>query len=180
MAIREVVALFDDEEELFDTINELEGKGFDRSEISVMPPLDEVEKAVGHKVDNILEAANDPDTPRSFPLDHASWGDAQGVLIAAPFLAGAFAMTIMGAVNDYSVLQTILLAVVAGSVASVFGYLIMLYLKKRHQNEVERQIRRGGLALWVHVRDNAHARRAIRIFNRHHAHDVRFKMAHNT
>ncbi len=179
MAIREVVALFDDEEELFNTIDELEGKGFDRSEISVMPTIDEVEEAVGHKVDDMYVATNDPDTPRSFPLDHASWGDAQGVLIAAPFLAGAFAVTIMGAVNDYTVMQTALTVIVTGAVGSVFGYLIMQFLKKRHQNEVERQIRRGGLAMWVHVRDNAHARRAIRIFNRHHAHDVRFKMGHN-
>ena len=44
MAIREVVGLFDNEEELLSTIDELEGKGFDRCEISVMPSMEEVEK----------------------------------------------------------------------------------------------------------------------------------------
>ncbi|MCC3861057.1 hypothetical protein [Pseudemcibacter aquimaris] len=176
MAIREVVALFDDEEEMMDTIDELECKGFDRSEISILPPLDEVEEALGHQVDDIHEAFYDPKTPRMFPLDYASWGDAQGVLIAAPFMAGAFAVTIFGASTGMTLMNTILMAVLTGSVGAVFGYLIMFLLKKRHKDEVDDQIDRGGLAMWVHVRDTAHARRAIRIFNRHHAHDIQFRV----
>ena len=52
-------------------------------------------KTVGHQVDDISEAAFDPETPRSFPLDFPSWGDAQGALIGIPFMAGAFAVTIL-------------------------------------------------------------------------------------
>ena len=178
MAIREVVALFDYEEEMLDTIDELEGKGFDRSEISIMPHLDEVEHVLGHNVKDIFETSNDPDTPRGFPLDHASWGDAQGVLIAGPFLAGAFAVTIFGASSGLSFLNTALLALMTGIIGGIIGYLIILLLKKRHSNNVNAQINRGGLAMWVHIRDNAHARRAVRIFNRPHAHDVRFKIEH--
>ncbi|MBT5074938.1 MAG: hypothetical protein HOJ34_01640 [Kordiimonadaceae bacterium] len=179
MAIREVVALFNDEEEMLETIDELEGKGFDRSEISIMPPLGQVERALGHQVDDIYATSNDPETPRSFPLDNASWGDAQGVLLAAPFLAGAFSVTIFGASNGLSTINTLLMAILTGCIGSLIGYLIMLLIKKRHKDQIDDQISRGGLAMWVHVRDNAHARRAIRIFNRHHAHDVRFKLGHH-
>ena len=179
MAIREVVALFDDEEELMNTIDELEGKGFDRSEISIMPPMGEVEQVLGHQVDDIYAASNDPNTPRSFPLDYASWGDAQGVLMAVPFLAGAIAVTIFGATSGMSVMTTFLMAIFTGSIGTIFGFIIMMLLKKRHKFEISDQISRGGLTMWVHVRDNSRARRAIRIFNRHHAHDVRFKMSHH-
>ena len=179
MAIREVVALFDDEEELLKTIDELEGKGFDRCEISIMPPMQEVEKTLGHQVDDISAVSDDPQTPRSFPLDNASWGDAQGVLMGAPFTAAAFAVAILATSNGLSTWMTLISALLAGTLGAVFGYLIMLYLKKRHKDEIDDQISRGGLAMWVHVRSNAYARRAIRIFNRHHAHDVRFKIGHN-
>lgn len=176
MAIREVVALFDDEDEMMNTIDELESKGFDRSEISILPPLEEVETALGHQVNDIHDAFYDPKTPRSFPLDYASWGDAQGVLIAAPFMAGAFAVIIFGASTGLSLGSTILMAILTGTIGALLGYLIMFLLKKRHKDEINDQINRGGLAMWVYVRDMAHARRAIRIFNRHHAHDVQFRV----
>lgn len=178
MAIREVVALFDDENEMMNTIDELECKGFDRSEISILPALDEVESALGHQVDEINQAFYDPETPRTFPLDYASWGDAQGVLIAAPFMAGAFAVAIFGAANGLAIINTIIMAIVTGGVGALMGYVIMILLKKRHKDEISDQINRGGLAMWVNVRDTTHARRAIRIFNRHHAHDIQFRVGH--
>lgn len=179
MAIREVVALFDYENEMLDSIDELEGKGFDRSEISIMPPMEDVEDALGHEVNDVFEAADDPNTPRIFHHDHASWGDAQGVLLAIPFLAGAFAVTIFGASNGLSLFSTIIMASITGLIGSLLGYVILYFLKQRHLKQVNDQVKRGGLAMWVQIRDNAHARRAIRIFNRHHAHDVRIKIDHH-
>lgn len=179
MAIREVIALFDDEEKLLETIDELEGKGFDRSEISIMPAMKEVEEALGRQVDDIYEVTGNPNTPRSFHIDYASWGDAQGILIGAPFFAGAFGVSIFAAVNGLTILDTILMAVLTGGVGALLGFMILFLIKKRHKEQIEDQISRGGLAMWVHVRDNAHARRALRIFNRHHAHDVRFNTGHS-
>ena len=52
---------WNDEEEMLETIDELEGKGFDRSEISIMPPLGQVERALGHQVYDIYATSNDPE-----------------------------------------------------------------------------------------------------------------------
>ncbi len=46
----EIVALFDDENELHDVVEELQIVGFGRTEISVMPSRKVVEKIIGHEL----------------------------------------------------------------------------------------------------------------------------------
>ncbi len=60
----EVVAFFDDEDELQDVVEELQIVGFDRTEISVMPSRKVVEKIIGHELRTVLEVADNPDVPR--------------------------------------------------------------------------------------------------------------------
>jgi hypothetical protein len=80
----EVVAFFDDEDELHDVVEELQIVGFDRTEISVMPSRKVVEKRIGHELRTVVEVAYNPDVPRAVPVDRASLGLAQGALVAGP------------------------------------------------------------------------------------------------
>ncbi len=78
--ICEVVACFDDEDELHDVVEELQIVGFDRTEISVMPSRKVVEKIIGHELRTVVEVADNPDVPRAVPVDRGSLGLVQGSL----------------------------------------------------------------------------------------------------
>jgi len=56
----EVVAFFDDEDELHSVVEELQIVGFDHAEMSVMPSRKVVEKIIGHELRTVVEVADDP------------------------------------------------------------------------------------------------------------------------
>lgn len=172
MSMREAVAVFDDEDEMLDVIEELESSGFDRAELSVMPSIEVVEEKIGHKLYSVEELEDDPDAPRAFHLDAASWGDAKGVLIGAPLYAGAFSMAIAGAVNRMPLMSIILLVIAGGAIGASMGFFLAAWIKKRHQRRIDEQIERGGLVLWINIRDQEHEDRVKDILSHHTAHDV--------
>jgi outer membrane lipoprotein SlyB len=63
-------------------------------------------------------------------------------------------------------------AAMAGGTGGVIGALLAGILDEEHALRVEKQLDRGGLLLWVHVRDDDHEQRALRILRRHSGQDV--------
>ncbi len=172
MTIREAVAVFDSEEEMLDVIDELGNAGIDLSEMSVLPPVETVEKQMGHRLNSVTETVDDPAIGRAVPLDMASFGEAQGVLIGAPAYVGAMSMAIASAVivEDYATIAV--LVTVGASLGAIVGYFLASWLKKNHQRYVNKQLERGGLVLWVHIRDKIHEDHVTDILSHHVAHDV--------
>jgi len=177
MSKREAVAIFKDEDEMQDVIEELESSGFDRAELSVMSSVDEEGQKAGHIIHPVEDERYNPEIPRSSHLDVASWGDAKGVLIGAPLYAGAFAMAIAGAVNRLDLVSIILLVIAGGAVGASVGFFLSAWIKSRHQEQVDEQIEQGGLVLWINIRDQKHEERVKDIISRHttrnfHLHDI--------
>ncbi len=172
MTIREAVAVFETEAEMLQAVDELGSAGFDRSEISVLPAVDAVEKQLGHKLKSIRETEDDPEIARSIPLDMPSFGDAQGVLIGAPAYVGAISMAIASAVIIDSYLMIALLVATGGALGALVGYFLARWLKRSHQKRVRQQLDRGGLVLWVHLRDKQHEKNVTEILSRHMTSDL--------
>lgn len=172
MTIREAVAVFDTEEEMLDVIDELGNVGIDRREMSVMPSVDNVEKQIGHTLKSVRDTEDDPDIVRAVPFDTASFGDAQGVLIAIPAYLGAIGMAIASAVIVESYLTIGILVATGGAVGALIGYFLAKLLKITHQRRIRKQLDRGGLVLWVHLRDKEHEKHVTEILSHHQARDV--------
>ena len=97
---REIIALFVDENELNDAIEDLEIDGFERSDISVSPPWKRAERQFGHELESAVELATALDAPHRSPVDRAFFGVAQGACIAGPlyvFSRGATRVGFVGA-----------------------------------------------------------------------------------
>lgn len=172
--LREAVAVFDSEEEMRKAIFELESAGFDRADVSVLPPMDAVRKEIGHELYRTEEAADDPDMPRAVPLGPAAIGAAQGALIGGPIYVGAMVMTISALIGGKAFGAIVMSGLLGGSVGLVLGVILAMILKQRHNEHVRDHLDHGGLVLWVHIRDKEHEARAERILNKHrdHAHDI--------
>lgn len=170
---REATAVFSAEDELRDVINELESAGFDHAEISVLPPREIVERKMGQKLQSTKDAQSHPDVPRSVPLDIGSMGAAQGALIGLPLYMGAVA-SMIGVASGGAALGTIATAgAIGGVIGAVVGLGLAGWFRGRHARRIKDQIQRGGLLLWVHIRDQKHEDRAREILARHPAQDMR-------
>lgn len=164
---REAVAVFESEYELLNVIEELESAGFDHSDISVLPPIKDVERQIGHQLTNIEDAEDDPDVPRTAPIDMASFGAAQGALIGIPLYMGA-----ISAIVDYtrSGADTGAIAVaglVGGAIGGAIGLMLAALVRRRHARRIKEQIDHGGLLLWVRIRGKMQEERATSVFTDH-------------
>jgi hypothetical protein len=163
----EVVAFFDDEDELHDVVEELQIVGFDHAEISVMPSRKVVEKIIGHELRTVVEVADDPDVPRAVPVDRGSLGLAQGALVAGPLYVASCGAAIAFAASGADLATVAMAGIAGGALGAALGIFPMIWMRRRHRQRIEDLLGHGGLVLWVHVLDKKREELARMILARH-------------
>lgn len=164
---REAVAVFENESELLNVIQELKRSGFDHSDMSVLPPLTNVEKYLGHKLEKVEDAEDNPEVPRMAPVDRASFGAAQGALIGLPIYIGAIGAIWNGARSGADTGTIVVSCLIGGTVGGVIGLAMAALLKRRHARQIKEQIDHGGLLLWVRIRGEEQEERAKSVITDH-------------
>lgn len=168
----EVVALFDDENELHDVVHELQLVGFDHAEISVMPSPNAVERIIGHELRTVIEVADNPDVPRAVPVDRGSLLVAHGALIAGPLYVAGSAAVIHFAANGANLATVTMAGVAGGALGAALGMFTMIWMRRWHRRQIEYLVGHGGLVLWVNILDRKREERARMILARHPARNV--------
>ena len=170
---REIVALIDHEDGLNDTVEELLLVGFDRADITVLPSWKTVEKTVRRGLRSVTELIDDPDVPRAVPVDSASYGIFQGVLIASPIYLGSCGAMIAFSAGGAAPGTIAVAGIIAGALGAVLGIFPVICVRRSHRRHVNDMLDRGGLVLWVCISDEKSEAQARTIFARHFARDVR-------
>lgn len=170
--VREAVAVFHDAEIMETAIDELLSSGFDRAEISLLAGEQVVEERLGHRFDDVRELEDDPAAPRRAFVPTAAIGEAEGAAIGALMFVGA--VSAVGAVvaSGGTLGAAITAAAAAGGGSGAVGAVLGKLIERRRARGLQAQLERGGLLLWVNLRDQAHERRAIEILKRYGAEDV--------
>ncbi len=162
-SIREVVALFDDAETLEKAVVALEGRGFDRAAFSLLGDEASVERELGHRYQNIAEMEDNPAAPRETFFTRVSRLEAEyGLPIG---LASIGALTLAG-------IGGVLPMLVAAGGGAALGGMLGRKMHEHHAQRLKEQLARGGLLLWVNVRDAAQEKLALEVLKAHSAHDV--------
>ncbi|HUC18366.1 MAG TPA: hypothetical protein VMA37_11865 [Acetobacteraceae bacterium] len=169
-AHREVVAVFDTAEALEGAIFGLETHGFDRAAFSVLASEHEVERSLGHRFRRVEEMEDEPKAPRETFFSRVSRVEAEFGLAPGLALIGAVAFGLGSAPIALPML------VAAGSGAAI-GAVLGRLIHQHHAERLSEQLARGGLVLWVNVRnaDEEHkAMAALRLSGARdvHAHDL--------
>ena len=160
--IREVVAVFDDAEALEEAVLALEVQGFDHTAFSLLADEATVESKLGHRYRRVVEMEDKPTAPRE---TFFSWLSRQEDEYGVPAtLAGIGALA-------HSVVGPLPVLIAAGGGAAIGAVLggIMHY---HNAQRIQEQLARGGLLLWVNVRDAEQEKMAVKILKAHSAHDV--------
>jgi outer membrane lipoprotein SlyB len=170
--IREAVGVFHDPDALQEAIDELLSSGLDRAELSLLAGEHAVEEKLGHRYRKVAELEDDPRVPRTAYVSLESIGDAEGGLIGGLMYVGAVIAGGAAVASGGTLAGAFLAAAMAGSAGGLLGSALAKLIDYHHADYLQRQLDKGGLVLWVHVRDREHERRAKRILKRHSGEDV--------
>ena len=163
ISIREIVAAFDDPAALDNAVFALETEGFDRAAFSVLATEETVASALGHRYQQVREVEDDPRVPREAFFSHMSRLEAEA--FPAPALASLGWLALAGVGGPIP-------AVVAAGAGGLIGAVLGGFIHHHHVARAQEQLARGGLVLWVSVRDAAAEEKAMRVLWEQGAHDL--------
>jgi hypothetical protein len=170
--VREAVGVFHDADTLEDAIDELLVAGFDRAEISLLAGEKAVEEKLGHRYQKVSELEDDPKAARAAYVERDSVVEANASVIGGLGYVGALAAAGIVVASGGTMGAAFLGAALAAGGGGLFGAVITRWFSRRHADHIEEQLKKGGLLLWVHIRDDQHEERARKILEAHSADDV--------
>jgi hypothetical protein len=170
--VREAVGVFhlwDDLQAAVDTLTE---RGFDRSELSLLAGEKTVNQKLRHIYQKTSELEDDSEAPRIAFVGRDSLTEGRAAAIGTLGYVGAMA-AVGGIVASGGTLAAVILgAVAAGGAGSMIGTLLARALGRERASNVQKQLEKGGLLLWVRTRDAAHEQLAVDILTANKASDV--------
>lgn len=171
--IREAVGIFDSERKLDAAIAELEGTAFPRHDISV---AGRDYKYPAGLSPSAYEMEDDPDAPRHVPImpEEKNIGAAFLTGVCA-YIGGCIAAFLAHALPPVE----LLVAITGGSLAGgAIGFGLMMLVREFIKRDVQKQLNKGGLVLWVHTVSARAEETACAIMRKHggrhvHVHSIR-------
>lgn len=161
--IREVVAAFDNVLALDRAVFELETHGFDRAAFSVLTTEATVARELGHRYQQVRDVEDDPRVPRDTFFSRMSRLEAE--VLPAPGLASLGWLTLAGVGGGVP-------AVIAAGVGALIGAVLGGLIQQHYATRVQEQLARGGIVLWVNIRNAAEEELALHVLRGLGAHDV--------
>lgn len=169
---REAVGVFHHWSNLRSAVDELLLSGFDRAEISMLAGEKVVEQKLGHVYRRVSELEDDPDAPRIAFVGSDSLTEGKASAVGALGYVGAVAAVGAVVASGGALAWAIVAAVAAGGGGAALGTLLARAVGRGRAKDLEAQIDKGGLLLWVRTTDSEHEHRAMGILRNHQAEDV--------
>lgn len=168
----EAVGVFADWPSLQRAVDELLVNGFDRSDVSMLAGEKVVEQKLGRVYEKVSELEDDASVPRAAFVGRDSLTEGKAGAIGVLGYLGA--ATAVGAVvaSGGALAWTIVAAVAAGGGGVALGSLVAKALGRQRAHDLQAQIERGGLLLWVRTGGPESQKKAADILQRFGATDV--------
>ncbi len=170
--VREAVAVFDNVEDLRETIVDLQQNGFMRQELGFIADDQNVREKTGKNYGWVEQVKHDPHIPRADFMPDEPVGEVEAALIGVPFYIAAVLASGVAIVQGANLPVTILVAVSFGLMAAICGAYFSSQIAAHHQKYISEQVKRGGLLLWVHLRSPQREAIVREILTRHAARNV--------
>ncbi|MDB5491390.1 MAG: hypothetical protein JWO78_1239 [Micavibrio sp.] len=174
--VREAVGVFSDMEALNQALVEIDHR-FPRHAVSVLGSRTEIEEQFGEKTVSPDRADSDATTPHEAPLRPEEKALARAALIGGGAYVGAVALAI--AAGAVALPVTIMAAAIGGGGGAAFGAILGKVLGDHYHQDIEEQIAKGGLLLWINTPAMEDEQDACDILHRHGATHVKV-IARNT
>lgn len=165
--VREAVTAFDDLEHFEAAVDELLSSGFNRAELSLIARDDAVAEKLGHLYRRVEEVEDDPDVPRKAFVSEEAVAEGEGALIGALMYVPAVVAGGAVVATGGAFIAALSAAGLAAGAGGVVGAMLAEWLGEDHAEYIRHQLDRGGLLLWVNLRDAEHEAKATAILKKH-------------
>lgn len=169
---REAVAVFHQLASFQAAVDELLGAGFDRADLSLLASGKAVEEKLGHCYSKVAEVEDDPNVPRAAYASDDSVVEARTGAIGGLAYIGAMAGLGIVVASGGALAAAIAAAAVAGAGGGVIGAVAARHIGRDHAQQLQDQIDKGGLVLWVRIPEPGHEQKALAILGKHGGEDV--------
>lgn len=169
---REVVGLFSDPHAMEAGVEALLVSGFDHSDLSVLAGEKVLREKLGHRLDDTLTAADDPEVPRRAWVEPESRMEGRGALASVLGYFGAVGALGLTFATGGAAAVAIGAALVGAGAGAGLGVGLGKLFEQRLAREFEHQVEKGGLLVWVRCHNDESERKAMDILNAHGAHHV--------
>lgn len=153
--VREVVARFDDAEKFESAAEAVEMAGIDRSAISMMASEQAVEEKLGHRFARTESLEDDGAVPQTVYSDRHEMAEGKAAAVGIPGYVAGGAAGLAVVASGGALAAAMIAAAAGGAVGAGIGALAGQFISSQHAENLEAQIEKGGLLLWVAVRDEA-------------------------
>ncbi len=169
---REAVGVFADPDALEAAVNQLEGSGLDRASISVLGVDAKAKARVGDFYRAAADIEDDGRMPRAAFVSKGSKGEGKAAAVVVPLYIGGLAGAAAVAASGGALAAAIAATILGGAAGAGLGALLLIAVSQHHARRVEEQLAKGGMVLWVGVRDDAEEQRALAILTQAGGRDV--------
>lgn len=172
VTVREAVGVFPDDEHLQAAIDELEMAQFPRHDISVLGSKGEMEDTYNKPYRDPHNIKDDARAPRGVHVMPEERSLAEAALVGGGIIVTVVVLTpVLGAAGG-PMLSNILLLLALAAVGGLVGFGLAMLLRRTRANRHKKQIRKGGLLLWVGAPTREMEIKAQSILAKHGARDV--------
>jgi hypothetical protein len=169
---REAVGVFHDREAFQDALDELTSSGFDRAALSLLASQETVEQKLGHAYHRVGEVEGNNSVPRAAYADDHSIAEARTGAIGGLAYIGAVAAAGVVVASGGGLAAAIAGAAIAGGGGGLLGSIASNFIGKTHADNLQAQLDKGGLLLWVATANAKEEKRALEILRKHGGQDV--------
>ncbi|PCI33998.1 MAG: hypothetical protein COB54_03085 [Alphaproteobacteria bacterium] len=170
--VREVVGLFNSEDDIQAAVDDLELQGFSNTAISRPARPDKVEHTLHHAVYNARDLEDNSAVPRQAFVDPESRTEGLTVLLLIP--GYILIMAALGLAQSYGldVWQGVGLSLMLGILGLLIGGFFAYVIAQKRIERMRREKKWGGFLLWVRTKSFAQEDTAVTILRHHAGRDV--------
>jgi hypothetical protein len=175
--VREVVAVFQNSDDLEAAIDKLASSGFARQNISVMAGHDVIADKLGHHFKQVKEIEDDAKVPEAYFVRDEEVSEAQAAAIGLPMYIGGAGGALAVAASGGALALAIAAATAGGLIGGGIGGVVAKALGDHHAKTIQSNLEAGGILLWVRVNDADEESKATQLLGESggqdiHAHDI--------
>lgn len=166
----EMIGVFQDQHELEEAIHELETE-IPRQSFSVLESGARLKEVTGHRRVDPKMAAQVEGIPKRPPIYPEEKTIGMSAIVSCSIYIAVLG-GILSALSTADISSIVSSAVIGGILGAALGLTIVAFIKNRIDSDTNRQIKAGGLPLWISIPSVGLERKARQILRKHGATDI--------